>query len=103
MEAGATGGAEGQGEAAAQSGQPVPVVPAEPASAGKEEWVELSGYVNVRKAPSQTAETLRIAQKGERLRVIGRKGNWVQVTDPATSKTGWVYSRFIETAQTPAQ
>jgi hypothetical protein len=102
-EAGATGGAEGQSGAAAQSGEPLPVVPAEPASASKEEWVELSGYVNVRKAPSQTAETLRIAQKGERLRVIGRKGNWVQVTDPATSQTGWVYSRFIETAQTPAQ
>jgi hypothetical protein len=25
------------------------------------------------------------------------------VTDPATNETGWVYSRFIETAQTPAQ
>jgi hypothetical protein len=98
-EAGATGGAE----AAAPSGQPVPVVPADPASSGKEEWVELSGYVNVRKSPAQTAETLRIAQKGEKLRVDDRKGNWVQVTDPATNETGWVYSRFIETAQTPAQ
>jgi hypothetical protein len=25
------------------------------------------------------------------------------VADPATSETGWVYSRFIETAQSPAQ
>jgi uncharacterized protein YgiM (DUF1202 family) len=57
----------------------------------------------VRKAPSQTAETLRIAQKGEKLRVIGRTSNWVRVTDPATSESGWVYSRFIETAQSPAQ
>jgi uncharacterized protein YgiM (DUF1202 family) len=45
---------------------------------------------------------LRIAQKGEKLRVIGRESNWVQVTDPASSDTGWVYSRFIETAQSPA-
>jgi len=102
-EAGATGGAEASTESAAPSGQPVPVVPADPASSGKEEWVELSGYVNVRKSPAQTAETLRIAQKGEKLRVADRKGNWVQVTDPATNETGWVYSRFIETAQTPAQ
>jgi hypothetical protein len=102
-EAGATGGAEASTEPAAPSGQPVPVVPADPASSGKEEWVELSGYVNVRKSPAQTAETLRIAQKGEKLRVDDRKGNWVQVTDPATNETGWVYSRFIETAQTPAQ
>jgi Bacterial SH3 domain len=102
-EAGATGGAEASAEPAAPSGQPVPVVPADPASSGKEEWVELSGYVNVRKSPAQSAETLRIAQKGEKLRVDDRKGNWVQVTDPATNETGWVYSRFIDTAQTPAQ
>jgi cytoskeletal protein RodZ len=102
-EAGATGGAEGSSEPSAQSVQPAPVVPTDPASSEKEEWVELSGYVNVRKAPSQTAETLRIAQKGEKLRVIGRTSNWVRVTDPATSESGWVYSRFIETAQSPAQ
>ena len=102
-EAGATGGAEASAEPAAPSGQPVPVVPADPASSGKEEWVELSGYVNVRKSPAQTAETLRIAQKGEKLRVDDRKGNWAQVTDPATNETGWVYSRFIDSAQTPAQ
>src|SRR6188472_2361573 len=98
-------GAAGEGaspEPAAQSGQPDPSAPATPSS-GEEEWVELSSYVNVRKAPSPTAETLRIAQKGEKLRVIGRESNWVQVTDPATSDTGWVYSRFIEKAQSPAQ
>jgi hypothetical protein len=102
-EAAATAGAEDSTEPAAQSGQPAPVVPLGSTSSGKEEWVELSSYVNVRKAPSQTAETVRIAQKGEKLRVIGRTSNWVQVTDPATSETGWVYSRFIETAQSPAQ
>jgi uncharacterized protein YgiM (DUF1202 family) len=63
----------------------------------------LSSDVNVRKAPSQNAETLRIAQKGEKLRVIGRETKWVQVTDPSTSEMGWVYARFIETAQSPAQ
>jgi SH3 domain-containing protein len=100
-EAGATGGAEGSANPATQdSGRPAAVVPAR---STKEEWVELSGYLNLRKAPSQTAETLRIAQKGEKLRVIGRKGSWVQVTDPATHETGWVYSRFSETAQSPAQ
>jgi hypothetical protein len=102
-EAAATAGAEDSTEPAAQIGQPAPVVPVVSTSSGKEEWVELSSYVNVRKAPSQIAETLRIAQKGEKLRVIGRTSNWVQVTDPATSETGWVYSRFIETAQSPAQ
>jgi uncharacterized protein YgiM (DUF1202 family) len=44
-----------------------------------------------------------VAEKGTKLRVTGRKGNWVQVTDPATSEVGWVYSRFIETAEAPAR
>jgi hypothetical protein len=101
VEAGAAGEAGASPEPAAQSRQSDPVLP--PASSGTEEWVQLSSYVNVRQAPSPTAETLRIAQKGEKLRVIGRTSNWVQVTDPATSETGWVYSRFIETAQSPVQ
>jgi hypothetical protein len=100
-EAGSTGGGQASPEPAAQSGQPDPSAPTP--SSGEEEWVELSSYVNVRKAPSPTAETLRIAQKGERLRVIGRESKWVQVTDSAASETGWVYARFIETAQSPAQ
>jgi hypothetical protein len=94
---------EGLPDPAAQSGQPVAVVPTNPASSGKDEWVGISIDVNVRKAPSPTADLLRIAQKGEKLRVIGRQSKWVQVTDPATSETGWVYSRFTEPAAEPAQ
>jgi Bacterial SH3 domain len=99
--AGAGGGAAGSGEPAAQSGRPDPVVPADAPSSSNDEWVQLSSYVNVRTAPSSTAETLRIAEKGQKLRVIGRTNKWVQISDPATSETGWVNSRFIETA--PAQ
>jgi Bacterial SH3 domain len=102
-EAGAPSVVEASSEPAAENQQPDPAAPADPSSSGEYEWVELSSYVNVRKAPSPTAETLRIAQKGERLRVIGRESNWVQVTDSATSETGWVYARFIETPQSPAQ
>ena len=85
-----------------------PVVPpsAEPAAtlpADNAEWVALLSWANVRAAPSSTADTLRVAEKGEKLRVTGRKGNWVQVTDPATAEVGWVYSRYIETAQAPVR
>jgi hypothetical protein len=69
--------------------------------AGKEEWVELSSYAKLRSAPSSTAETIKVAEKGTKLRVASRKGNWVQVTDPATSEVGWVYSRFVEAAPSP--
>ena len=66
-----------------------------------EEWVELTNYANLRSAPSTTAETLRVAEKGSKLRVTGRKGSWVQVKDPATAAVGWVYGRYIQTAQAP--
>lgn len=70
--------------------------------AGSDEWVEITSYANVRSAPSSTADTLRVAEKGARLRVTGRAGNWVQVIDPVTSEVGWVYGRYIQTAQAPA-
>ncbi len=82
---------------------PPPDVAEAPRLPANGEWVALVSYVNVRAAPSSTADTLRIAEKGAKLRVTGRKGNWVQVTDPATSEAGWVYARFIETAEVPAR
>ena len=60
-------------------------------------------YANLRAAPSTTSDTLRVAEKGAKLRVIGRQGNWVQVADPETKEVGWIYSRFTETAQSPAR
>ena len=80
-------------EAEAQATTSAPL----PDTAG--EWVSLLNYANVRSAPSTTADTLRVAEKGAKLRVTGRKGNWVQVTDPDTAETGWVYSRSIETTE----
>ena len=65
------------------------------------EWVEVAGAVNVRQSPSATGETLRVAQKGTKLRVMSREGNWVQVSDPSTSETGWIYARFVETSSAP--
>jgi hypothetical protein len=100
--------AEPAGESGADAASGAEVSAASPVASAplpvaKEEWVVLVGYANVRAAPSSTADTLRVAEKGAKLRVTGRQGNWVQVTDPATAEVGWVYSRYIETAQAPAQ
>lgn len=93
--------AEASGSAsAAPAPTPAPTAPTLPAD--KDEWVAMLNYANLRAAPSSTADTIRVAEKGTKLRVTARKGNWVQVTDPATSEVGWVYSRFIETAEAPA-
>jgi len=66
-----------------------------------EEWVEVASAVNVRKGPSSTDETFKVAQKGTKLRVVGRDGNWVHISDPATEQDGWIYTRFLEETDAP--
>jgi hypothetical protein len=80
---------------------PVPSASLPMPPTGKDAWVALVGYANVRVAPSSNAETIKIAEKGTKFRATGRKGNWVQVTDPDTAEVGWVYSRYVEA--TPSQ
>jgi SH3-like domain-containing protein len=41
-------------------------------------------------------------EKGLKLRVAARDKNWVQVSDPATSANGWIYSRFLKPTEPPA-
>lgn len=95
--------ATGPGTAAPVASAPVANAPSGALPAAKDEWVAFLSAANVRAAPSSNAETIRIAEKGTKVRATGRKGNWVQVTDPATAEMGWVYSRYVETAQTPAR
>jgi len=33
-----------------------------------------------------------VVAKGTKLRVASRKRGWVEIEDPATSKTGWIYA-----------
>lgn len=72
------------------------------ATGGAPELVVLTGSVNVRETPSPNAHTIRVMEQGTKLHAIGRKGGWVQVTDPATQETGWVYSRYVSTAAAAA-
>lgn len=95
-------GADASANGAAPSNAVVPPAAADGAiAADKDAWVELSGFANVRAAPSSNAETIRVAEKGAKLRATGRKGNWVQVTDPATAEVGWIYSRYVVTPPAP--
>jgi hypothetical protein len=60
-------------------------------------WVRPSAYVNLRDGPASTARVVSIVAKGTKLRVVARKRGWVQVADPATSQSGWIYSGHTET------
>jgi hypothetical protein len=57
--------------------------------------VEPSVFVNMREAPSSSSAVLGVVAKGASLPVLDRKRGWVQVTDAASGKTGWIYSGLL--------
>jgi hypothetical protein len=68
------------------------------------EWVEIIRPVDMpRRAPEQSSETVKVVEKGLKLRFAARDENWVQVSDPFTSANGWIYSRFLKPTTPPAQ
>jgi hypothetical protein len=62
-------------------------------------FVRPSAYVNLRQAPSSSASVVGVVAKGAKLRVIARKRGWVQVSNPSTAQTGWIYSGYVAAAQ----
>ncbi len=67
------------------------------------EWMETKTAVDMHAKAQQSSETVKVAEGGVKMRVMARDKNWVQVTDPATSTTGWIYNRFLTPAEPPAQ
>ena len=79
---------------------PLPTRRPEPPKNGdaKANWITPTAYVNLRDAPSSTGAVVGVVAKGAKLRFVSRKRGWVQVDDPTTSKTGWIYSGNAATA-----
>jgi hypothetical protein len=65
------------------------------------QWVEIVSAVNMRARAEQLSETVKVVEKGRKMRVTGREKNWVQVSDPATSSKGWIYSQFLKPTEAP--
>ena len=84
---------------------PVEPVTSEPTRTGAAdpEWVEISSPVNVRSAPTPQSDTIKVAVPGKRYQATARQGSWVQVTDPATAESGWVYARYVAAAEAPSR
>jgi uncharacterized protein YraI len=59
---------------------------------------------NVRSGPSASAAIIGIAHVGAEAEVVARDLEWVQIIDPAFSKTGWIHSKSLvpATVGTPA-
>ena len=45
-------------------------------------------------APVRTP-VIKVQLEGERLRVASRHGGWVEVVEPETELTGWVYEQYV--------
>jgi hypothetical protein len=86
--------------ATAASGDPVPLPFRHPAQTSRDNtnWITLTS-VNIRERPTRSAPAIGVVAKDAKLRVIGRKNRWVQVTDPKTSEKGWIYARHVATVR----
>ena len=75
---------------------PVPLPSRRPAPTAKDDanWITLTS-VNLRTRPTRSAPAIGVVAKDAKLRVIGRKNRWAQVTDPTTSEKGWIYARHV--------
>ena len=62
-------------------------------------WIKPLAYVNLRQRPAHSAPAVGVVEKGVKLRVVGRKNRWVRVSNPATSKTGWIYVANVITVR----
>jgi hypothetical protein len=93
----ATAGAVAPSEAAlAPSAAPATVGTPDTAQADDGTWIKPSEYLNLRDGPSSSSKIIGVAPEGTKLKVIGRKRRWVQVTNPDTAETGWVYGRYVD-------
>jgi uncharacterized protein YgiM (DUF1202 family) len=59
------------------------------------DWVEVRSAVNIRSGPSRSATRLGTYQSGAKLQAMGSESGWVQVLDPDTSETGWIYENYL--------
>jgi len=59
-------------------------------------WVKSSAFVNLRNGATSSAAVVGVVAKGTKLRLVGRKRGWVEVTNPATSQTGWIYGPNVD-------
>jgi hypothetical protein len=67
----------------------------------KDQWVEVASAVNMREDASSDGKVLKVVQKGTKLQVKGRDGNWIQVANPETNEEGWIYTRFLKETDAP--
>jgi len=80
------------------SGHSVPLPSRRPVPTANDDgadWIKALAFVNLRQRPTRSAPAISVVAKGAKLRVLGRKKGWVQVSNPATAERGWIYAANI--------
>jgi hypothetical protein len=79
------------------SGNSVPLPSRRPVTTANDgaDWIKALAFVNLRQRPTRSAPAISVVAKGAKLRVLGRKKGWLQVSNPATSERGWIYAANI--------
>jgi uncharacterized protein YgiM (DUF1202 family) len=63
------------------------------------EWVVVDApALNLRAGPSISTDRVTSLPRGTRLAVLTRKEQWVQVQNPETGQTGWMYRDYLKSA-----
>jgi SH3-like domain-containing protein len=66
------------------------------------EWARVVLAAKVHGEASVSSPTLRFYQPGTALEVVSRQNGWVQITDPASGESGWVFEQYLVPADGPA-
>ena len=80
------------------SGHSVPLPSRRPVPRANDDgadWIKALAFVNLRQRPTRSAPAISVVAKGAKLRVLGRKKGWLQVSNPATSERGWIHASNI--------
>src|SRR4029079_4686340 len=80
------------------SGHSVPLPARRPvprANDDSADWIKPLAFVNLRQRPTRSAQAISVVAKGAKLRVLGRKKGWLQVSNPATAERGWIHAANI--------
>jgi uncharacterized protein YgiM (DUF1202 family) len=62
----------------------------------RQSWVEVVDAVNMRQGPSSANAVIRVQLAGTKLRVESREGQWVEVSEPDSGETGWVFDAYVK-------
>ena len=70
---------------------------------GEPNWVEVLMPARVHTAPSVDTPIVRFYAVGTPLRVADYRGGWFEIIEPSTSKSGWIYGKYLGAISNPDQ